>query len=83
MTLRGDRSEDLSPFGIGIAAVAVACCAGPPAVAAIFAGLSASALLGWAVGAVSVIGPIAGVLLIARASRRACSSTPGPERASK
>jgi hypothetical protein len=45
-------------LGIGAAVVAVACCAGLPAIAALLGGLTASAVLGFGLGAL-ILGALA------------------------
>jgi uncharacterized membrane protein YedE/YeeE len=68
-----DTGTVLAPLAIG--AVAVICCAGLPALAAVFAGLTLATTLGVAGGLVALIAAVAGTVVILRARRRRCCPT--------
>ena len=59
-------------FGVGAAAVAIVCCAGLPAVAALAGGLTAGAILGLGLGAL-IVGALAltGTVILTRKRQRA------------
>ena len=63
-----DTSTVLAPFAVG--AVAVLCCAGLPALAAVFAGLTLATILGVGGGLVALVAAVAGTVAILRARRR-------------
>jgi hypothetical protein len=66
---RADETNTvLAPFAVG--AVAVVCCAGLPALAAVFAGLTLATILGVGGGLVAFIAAVAGTVAILRARRR-------------
>jgi hypothetical protein len=72
-----DTSMVLAPFAVG--AVAVLCCAGLPALAALFAGLTLATILGVGGGLVALIVAVAGTVAIPRARRRrSCPRTQTP-----
>jgi hypothetical protein len=63
-----DTSTVLAPLAVG--AVAIVCCAGLPALAAVFAGLTLATILGVGGGLVALIAAVAGTIAILRARRR-------------
>jgi hypothetical protein len=63
-----DTSTVLAPLAVG--AVAIVCCAGLPALAAVFAGLTLATILGVGGGLVALIAVVAGTVAILRARRR-------------
>jgi hypothetical protein len=66
---RADETNTvLAPFAVG--AVAVVCCAGLPALAVVFAGLTLATILGVGGGLVAFIAAVAGTVAIVRACRR-------------
>jgi hypothetical protein len=72
-----DTSTVLAPLALG--AVAVVCCAGLPALAAVFAGLTLATILGVGGGLVALIAAVAGTITIVRARRRrSCPPTQRP-----
>ena len=72
-----DTSTVLAPLAVG--AVAIVCCAGLPALAAVFAGLTLATILGVGGGLVALILAVAGTIAILRARRRrSCSPTQRP-----
>lgn len=62
----------LAPVAVG--AVALACCAGLPALAATFAGLTLATILGVGGGVLVLLALISGAVLIPRARRRRSST---------
>ena len=58
--------------GVGLAALAIACCAGLPLLIAVAGGIGATALIGARTGMVTLIAVGVGALVIARARRRRC-----------
>jgi hypothetical protein len=77
------RAEDTSTVlgALAVGAVAVLCCAGLPALAAVFAGLTIATILGLGGGIVALIAAVAGTVAILRARRRrSCppAQTPRP-----
>ena len=66
---RADETNTvLASFAVG--AVAVVCCAGLPALAVVFAGLTLATILGVGGGLVAFIAAVAGTVAILRARRR-------------
>jgi hypothetical protein len=63
-----DTGTVLAPLAVG--AVAIVCCAGLPAIAAAFAGLTLATILGVGGGLVALIAAVAGTVTILRARRR-------------
>ena len=75
------RAEDTSTVlgALAVGAVAVLCCAGLPALAALFAGLTLATILGVGGGLVALIVAVAGTVAIPRARRRrSCPRTQTP-----
>jgi hypothetical protein len=67
----------LAPLAVG--AVAIVCCAGLPALAAVFAGLTLAVILGVGGALVALIAAVAGTVTILRARRRrSCPPTQRP-----
>jgi membrane protein implicated in regulation of membrane protease activity len=76
--MRGDRSYPFPLFGAAGALLAVACCAGLPALAAIVGGLTVAAVIGISTGALLAAAVVALAVLIWRARRRrACEGPRG------
>ncbi len=74
-----DTGTVLGPLAVG--AVAIVCCAGLPALAAVFAGLTLATIVGVGVGGglVALIAAVAGTIAILSARRRrSCPPTQGP-----
>jgi hypothetical protein len=72
-----DTTTVLAPLALGV--VAVVCCAGLPALAVVFAGLTLATILGVGSGLVALIAAVAGTVLILRARRRrSCPPTQRP-----
>jgi hypothetical protein len=72
-----DTSTGLAPLAVG--AVATVCCAGLPAIAGVFAGLTLAAILGIGGAIVALIAAVAGTVAILRARRRrSCPPTQRP-----
>jgi len=72
-----DTGTVLAPLAVG--AVAIVCCAGLPAIAAVFAGLTLATILGVGGGLVALIAAVAGTVMILRARRRrSCPPTQRP-----
>jgi hypothetical protein len=75
--LRPERKADAATvkLGFGAAAVAIVCCAGLPAVAALVGGLTVGAILGLGLGAL-IVGAVAltGGVMLTRKRRHARSS---------
>jgi hypothetical protein len=71
----GDRrSDSRTLLGAAGAVIAVACCAGLPALGTIVGGLTVAAVLGVAGGVALAAGALAAVVLLLRARRRrACA----------
>jgi hypothetical protein len=69
-----DSSDNVPFAAVAVAVVAVACCAGLPAIAAVIGGLTLGALLGFAGGLLAVCAVVAAVVFAVRArGRRACA----------
>ena len=78
--MRRDSSDTTTFAAVGAAAIAVACCAGLPVVAAVLGGLSFAAILGVGGGLVALTGLVGAIALVIRARhRRACPPGAGPE----
>jgi hypothetical protein len=74
---RAKDSTVLAPLAVG--AVAIVCCAGLPALATVFAGLTLATILGVGGGLAALIAAIAGTIAILRARRRrSCLPTQRP-----
>jgi hypothetical protein len=74
---RAKDSTVLAPLAVG--AVAIVCCAGLPALATVFAGLTLATILGVGGGLAALIAVIAGTIAILRARRRrSCLPTQRP-----
>ena len=72
-----DTGTVLAPLAIG--GIAIVCCAGLPAIAAAFAGLTLATILGIGGGLVAVIAAAAGTGMMLRARRRrSCPPTHRP-----
>ena len=72
-----DTGTVLAPLAVG--AVAIVCCAGLPALAAVFAGSTLATILGVGGGLVALIAAGAGTVMILRARRRrSCLPTQTP-----
>ncbi len=72
-----DTGTVLGPLAVG--AVAIVCCAGLPALAAVFAGLTLATIVGVGGGLVALIAAVAGTIAILSARRRrSCPPTQGP-----
>jgi hypothetical protein len=67
--LTRERRPDAAVVGIGAAVVAVGCCAGMPAIAALLGGLTLGAILGLGLGAV-ILGTLAWAAVAVRGRRR-------------
>ena len=79
--MRGDRSYSLPLLGAAGALLAVACCAGLPALGAIVGGLTVAAVIGISTGALLAAAVVALVVLIWRGRRRrACEGPRGARR---
>jgi hypothetical protein len=63
-----DAGKLLAP--VGVAVLAIACCAGLPVLAAVFAGMTLATILGVGGGLILLIAVLAGMLLALRARRR-------------
>ena len=72
-----DTGTVLAPLAVG--AVAIVCCAGLPAIAAVFAGLTLATILGVGGGLAALIAAVAGTVMILRARRRrSCPPSQSP-----
>ncbi len=72
-----DTSTVLASVAVG--AVAIVCCAGLPALAAVFAGLALATILSVSGGLVALIAAVAGTIALLRARRRrSCPPTQRP-----
>ena len=79
--MRGDRSYPFPLFGAVGVLLAVACCAGLPAVGAIVGGLTVAAVIGISTGALLAAAVAALAVLIWRGRRRrACEGPRGTGR---
>jgi hypothetical protein len=79
--VRGDRSYPFPLFGAAGALLAVACCAGVPALAAIVGGLTVAAVIGISTGALLAAAVVTLAVLIWPARRRrACEGRRGTGR---
>jgi hypothetical protein len=79
--MRGDRSYPFPLFGAAGALLAVACCAGLPALGAIVGGLTVAAVIGISTGALLAAAVVALAVLIWRGRRpRACEEPRGTGR---
>lgn len=78
MRRANDARALLAP--VGVAVVAIVCCAGLPVLVGVFAGLSLAAILGVGGGLVALIAVVAGAVLALQARRRRSSrpTTPRP-----
>lgn len=75
---RRDGSDALPLAGAAAAGIAVACCAGLPALAALVGGLTVAAVLGVAGGALLTAATIAAVVVVSRShKRRRCNPARG------
>ena len=73
------RTKDAGTvLALAVVAIAIVCCAGLPALAAVFAGLTLATILSVSGGLVALIAAVAGTALILRARRR--RSCPPPRR---
>jgi len=79
--VRGDRSYPFPLLGAAGALLAVACCAGLPALGAIVGGLTVAAVIGISTGALLAAAVVALAVLIWRGRRpRACEEPRGTGR---
>jgi predicted MFS family arabinose efflux permease len=78
--MRGDRSYSFPFFGVAGSLLAVACCAGLPALGAIVGGLTVAAVIGISTGALLAAAVVALAMLIWRGRRRACERQNGTGR---
>ena len=74
--MRGDRSYPFPLLGAAGALLAVACCAGLPALGAIVGGLTVAAVIGISTGALLAAAVVALVVLIWRGRRRCACEGP-------
>ena len=78
--MRHDSSDTATFAAVGVAAAAVACCAGLPALAAVLGGLSLAAILDAGAGLLALAGLAGASALIVRARRAPrCPPGAGPE----
>ena len=71
-----DTTTVLAPLAVG--AVAIVCCAGLPALAAVFAGLTLATILGVGGGLVALIAAAGTVMILRARRRRSCPPTQRP-----
>jgi hypothetical protein len=74
--MRRDPSDGSTVAAVGVAAIGVACCAGPPAIAAVLGGLTVAALFGIAGGILATASVVAALLFLVRARRRRACPAP-------
>jgi hypothetical protein len=74
LSVRGERSDRLPLLGAAGALIAVACCAGLPAIGAVLGGLTVAAVIGIAGGVLVAAATLAAGALLwqARRRRRVC-----------
>jgi hypothetical protein len=74
--VRRDSTDTTTLAAAGVAVIAVVCCAGLPAIAAVLGGITLAAVLGVAGGILAVTGLVAAVVFTIRVRRRRACAPP-------